>query len=270
MIFVSISLLGFTLATVGIFLLFRRESMVGDALAHAAFPGIAVTFLLLETKSVFLLLLGGNITSIIALCLLFFFSAKTRLKKETILGVLLSVFFGTGLLFVTIIQKKNVAHQAVVNKLLFGNAATLLFHESCMIMVICFIVLFLLFLFKRWLICATFDPLFTKSNGYSLRAYEFFLFALIIPLIALGLQVAGVVLTSSMLIAPGAAARQWTNNTLLCIIGAGFFGMTAACLGTLFSMYFNYAPTGPLIVMFLSFFVIFSLIFAPKRGILWK
>lgn len=266
----AIFLLGFTLGSVGIFLLFRRESMVGDAVAHAAFPGISLMFLYMQTKSVFLLLLGGNISGIFALGLLFFFSKTTTLKKETILGVLLSVFFGIGLVIVTIVQKRNIESQAIINKLLFGNAATLLTQEIYIIIVMCSLILFLLFLLSRLLITATFDPIFAKNCGYSLMAYEITLFLLLILVIALSLQVVGVVLTSSMLIAPGAAARQWVDSPYFCIVLAGIFGGISAIFGTYLSMHFNYAPTGPLIIIVISIFVFFSLVLAPKRNFLWK
>jgi len=268
MMLLAVFLLGFALGSVGIFLLFRRESMVGDAVAHAAFPGISLMFLYMQTRSVFLLLLGGNISGIFALLLLLFFSKTTALKKETILGILLSVFFGIGLVIVTIIQKRNIASQAIINKLLFGNAATLLAQEIYIIILVCSLVLFLLFLSSRLLITATFDPIFAKSCGYSLFVYEMLLYLLIISLIALSLQVVGVVLTSSMLIAPGASARQWVNSPYVCLLIAGFFGAFSAMLGTIVSMYFNYAPTGPLIIIILSFFVFFSLIFTSKRNFL--
>lgn len=268
MIFFGLMVLGFTLGVLGSFLLFRRESMVGDAIAHAHLPGIAATFLIFKTKSVFYLLLGGNVSGILGLLFLSFSTKVTKLKKETLLGILLSVFFGIGLLLITIIQKKNMTDQAIINKLLFGSAATLLTHEIYTIIGICFVILFLLFLFFRFLITATFDPIFVQNCGYSLVMYEIIFFSLLVPLIALSLQVAGVILTSSMLIAPGAAARQWVHTTYSCLILAGFFGAVSAIVGTYCSTYFNYAPTGPLIIMVSSFLVVFSLTYAPKRGLL--
>ncbi len=87
--------------------------------------------------------------------------------------------------------------------------------------------------------------------------------------IVLGLHTVGIVLMSAMLIAPAAAARQWTSRLLPMILLSGFFGGIASSGGTLISCSFMRVPTGPIIVVMLSSILFFSLLCAPHRGIVW-
>jgi manganese/zinc/iron transport system permease protein len=132
------------------------------------------------------------------------------------------------------------------------------------------IILFLVWLFWKELLLTTFDPLFAKTSGFNVQRIEQLLIGLLICAIAIGLQTVGVVLMSSMIVAPAAAARQWTSSLRAMAKLSAFFGVCAAASGCIVSSLFNRIPTGPAVVIALSIIVLFSLLGAPHRGIVWN
>lgn len=261
------ALLGITAGALGSFALLRQQSLLGDAISHAALPGIVLMFLCTHSKNPWVLLCGGALAGIIGVVSMNYIVAHTTLKKDAVLGIILSVFFGFGLVLMTVAQKVPTSNQAVLNKFLFGNVATLLEQDISVIALIsCFI---MIVLFLCWKECSmyVFDPIFTQSIGFSARIIESVLTVLLVLAIVMGLQTVGVVLMSTMLIAPAAAARQWTVRLLPMVMLAGFFGGTVAMSGVYASSVIDHLPTGPAIVVAASCIVLLSLLCGPRRGV---
>lgn len=260
-------LLGITSGMLGTFALLRQQSLLGDAISHAALPGIVVMFLCTHSANPWILLCGGAIAGFVGVLCMHYISVHTKLKKDAILGIILSVFFGLGLVLMTVAQKIPVASQAVLNKFLFGNIATILVHDVQLIIAIsCFIFSFLMLFWKES--CAyVFDPVFMQTAGFKTQIIEIIITILLVLVIVMGLQTVGVVLMSTMLIAPAAAARQWTKKLSHMVLLAGLFGGFSAGFGVYTSSVVDHLPTGPMIVVVASIIVFASLICAPKRNI---
>jgi manganese/zinc/iron transport system permease protein len=116
----------------------------------------------------------------------------------------------------------------------------------------------------------TFDPEFAASLGYPVRGLDVLLTTLLVIAIVIGLQTVGVVLMSAMIVAPTAAARQWTDKLKFMVILGGLFGALAGVSGTLISGSAEKIPTGPVIVLCMSAIVLFSMLFAVNRGLVWN
>lgn len=261
--------LGMTSGLIGCFAFLRRQSLLGDAISHAALPGIALMFLITHSKNPYVLLFGGACAGAIGTLLVMIITYKTSIKNDTALGIILSVFFGLGLVLMTFIQKQSIAHQAVLNKFLFGNASTLLYEDILLIMAVSIILLLTVFFFWKEFKLLLFDPHYAYCLGYKVFVLDCILTAILVFSIVIGLQTVGVVLMSTMFIAPAAAARQWTSCFGRMLILAAFFGALSGILGSCMSSYFEHMPTGPLIVVVISCIVIVSLFFAPHKGIIW-
>lgn len=259
-------LMGITSGILGCFVLLRQQSLLGDAVSHAALPGIIVMFLCTHTKNYWILLAGGMITGVLGVVCMHYLMMYTKLKKDSILGVILSVFFGLGLILMTIAQKVSVAHQALLNKFLFGNSAIVLMDDMYLITFISGGIITTLMIIWKECILYTFDPIFTHLMGFNVKIIEAVLTLLLVVTITIGLQTVGVILMSTMLIAPAAAARQWVHKILHMIVLAGFFGGSAAAVGVYASSCMDHLPTGPAIVIAASMIVFFSLIASPVRG----
>jgi len=263
---VGITILGITAGLLGTFVFLRRQSLLGDAISHAALPGIAIAFLLTHSKNPLILMLGGAISGGIGTLFMQIITHHTRLKKDTALGIVLSVFFGFGLVLMTAIQKMPIANQSILNKFLFGNISTLLPTDIYAMAIIGTIVCVCTLALWKEFALVTFDVHFAHSLGFATHAVDVILTALIVFAIVIGLQTVGVILMSSMLIAPAAAARQWTTRLSAMALLSVFFAVSAGISGAMISSYVDRLPTGPVIVVVLSLFVFVSLICAPKKN----
>lgn len=262
-------LLGALSGGVGVFAVLRKQSLLGDVISHAAFPGIVLAFLLTLSKNPLVLLTGGACAGFLGALCVTIITRYSRLKYDTALGIVLSVFFGTGLVLLTHIQKSAVSSQAVLNKFLFGNAATLLMQDIVLIAVIAVLCFAAILFFWKELSMVAFDESYAQVMGYRIMQWDLFLSVLLVLVIVVGLQTVGVVLMSSLLIAPAAAARQWTNSLPKMIAMASFIGALSSVVGTIISSMFDHLPTGPVIVVIVSMLVLFSVICAPAHGLLW-
>ena len=261
------ALLGIIAGALGSFALLRQQSLLGDAISHAALPGIIVMFLCTHSKNPWILLSGGAVAGVIGVISMNYVVAHTTLKKDAILGIILSVFFGFGLVLMTVAQKVPTSNQAVLNKFLFGNIATLLPEDLFIIKVLAIVIFMAVIVCWKECVAYVFDPIFTQSIGYTPHIIEAILTVLLVLAIVMGLQTVGVVLMSTMLIAPAAAARQWTVQLSRMVLLAGFFGGCAAIIGVYASSVIDHLPTGPAIVVAASCIVLFSLLCGPRAGV---
>lgn len=264
------ALLGLISGVLGSFAVLRKQSLLGDGVSHSALPGVVMAFLLLGTKNTEILLLGALISGSLATLFIVGIVRHTRVKFDSALALVMSVFFGLGLVLLTYVQKIPNSNQAGLKHFIFGQASTLL-QRDIILMAVCGVVLLaLVLLFWKEFKLFTFDGDFAQSLGFSPRKLNLLLSFMIVLAIIIGLQTVGVILMSAMLIAPAVAARQWTNKLYVMVSLAAVFGAVSGVAGTLISSVVPKLPTGPAIVVCVSIIVIFSVLFAPGRGILHK
>ncbi|CAL2083247.1 metal ABC transporter permease [Tenacibaculum sp. 190524A02b] len=267
---IGTAILGAICGMLGSFAVLRKQSLLGDAISHASLPGIAIAFLITGTKNTNILLLGALISGLIGAFWIRGIIKNTHLKTDTALGLILSVFFGFGMLLLTFIQKMPNANQSGLDKFLFGQAATLLISDIWLMAIATGIALLILFLFWKELKLLLFDADYAKTLGINTQFLEALITSFIVLAIVLGLQTVGVVLMSAMLLAPAAAARQWTNKLSIMVILAGIFGAFAGVIGTGISASQTNLSTGPIIVLIAALIVVVSFIFSPSRGLLFR
>jgi manganese/zinc/iron transport system permease protein len=264
------ALLGATAGALGSFAVLRRQSLLGDAISHAALPGIALAFLLTGSKAPLVLVAGAAVAGWLGTLLVSAVVRQTRVKSDAALGLVLSVFFGFGIVLLTLIQKRPDASQAGLDRFLFGQAATMLQRDVWTIGVLGAAILVVTSLHWKEFKLLAFDPDFGATLGFRMPAVDVLLTTVLVLAIVLGLQTVGVVLMSAMVVAPAAAARQWTDRlgTMVCLAGA--FGALAGVGGAVLSSLVERLPTGPTIVLCLTGIVLVSLLAAPHRGLVWE
>lgn len=262
-------ILGLVSGALGSFALLRRQSLLGDAISHAALPGICIVFMLTYSKNPLLLLLGAAIAGWIGTITVMAVVRHTVVKEDAALGIILSVFFGVGLVFLTLIQRLPTAQQSGLSTYLFGSASTLLIQDVITMGVLGAITLGLLLLFWKEFKLLTFDRDYAQSIGFPITRLDILITTLIVFSIVIGLQTVGVVLMSAMIIAPAASARQWTDRLGVMVLLSGVFGAVSGVGGALLSGAISKLPTGPTIVVVISIIVIVSLLFSPHRGVVW-
>ncbi len=264
------AILGAVTGMLGSFAVLRKQSLLGDAISHAALPGIALAFLITGAKDSNTLLLGALVSGLIGTFWIRGIITKTHLKSDTALGLILSLFFGFGMLLLTFIQKQPNANQAGLDKYLFGQAATLVESDVWLMAGVTAICLIVLLLFWKEFKILLFDKDYALTLGFNTKTIDILITSFIVLAIVLGLQTVGVVLMSAMLLAPAAAARQWTNSLSKMVFLSAVFGAFSGVFGTAVSASQDNLSTGPVIVIIAAIFVGVSFIFSPIRGLLFK
>lgn len=262
------TMLGTLGGTLGSFALLRRQSLLGDALAHAALPGVCLAFLLTGSKSPLPLFLGALAAGLLGALLIVATVRWSRIKEDSAIGIVLSVFFGFGIVLLTYIQKLPTGNQSGLDKYLFGQAATLVKEDLQVMGILGAIVLAAVILFYKEMKLLSFDPGFGASLGLPMRRLEVLITLLLVVVVVVGLQTVGVVLIVATLITPAAAARQWTDRLGGMVLLSAGIGALAGVIGSLASASVPRLPTGPVIVLVSSGVLIVSLLFAPRRGLL--
>lgn len=263
------AVLGAVSGALGTFAVLRRQSLLGDAMSHAALPGIALAFLITREKDPWVLVAGAAVACWLAAIAVMAVVRQGRVKYDGALALVLSVFFGFGLVLLTAIQRLPNATQAGLDKFLFGQAAALLARDvTVMALLGGGAIAILLAGWTRFQVLS-FDPDFAHSLGLRVRGLDVLLTSLLVVAIVIGLQTVGVVLMSALVVAPAAAARQWSDRLGPTVALAALFGATAGAAGALLSSMTVRLPTGPTIVLCASVIVGLSLAFGPARGLVW-
>lgn len=255
-------------AIVGSFTFLNKRALVGDAIAHAVLPGICLGFLLSGTKNPVFLISGAFVTGWISLVGVDFITSRTRIKEDTAIGLILSVFFGIGIVLLTVIQKSGNAAQSGLDNFLFGKAAALVGEDLYIFGAVAVVLLVAVFLLFKEFSLLAFDKDYARAIGLPVRRIELILTSLIVLAVVIGIQAVGVVLMAAILITPAAAARFWTDKIRVMFVLASFFGAVSGLAGAYISYVAPSMPTGPWIVIVISVIAFVSFFLAPRRGVI--
>ncbi|MBS0626341.1 MAG: metal ABC transporter permease [Verrucomicrobia bacterium] len=271
----------------GVFVFLRKKSLLSESLSHASYPGVvmgvaivATFFPQAEEWSFAAVLIGAFIASFLGFQAIEWLEKKGKVRPDAALCFVLSVFFGVGIVAASALQGTNPSWFKQVQMFLFGQAATMTdIHIGIYGSLSAAIALFL-FAVYRPLQAVLFDSSYAKSLGIKAVWLERLLFWLLLVSIIVGMRSVGVILMSGMLVAPAVAARQYSNRLPVVFLLAGLFGVLSALIGHVLSVEASIRwsapgakfslPTGPLIVLTGTFWALFSLAFAPKRGVVFR
>jgi manganese/zinc/iron transport system permease protein len=263
-------LLGLSSGVIGSFAYLRKQSLMGDALSHAALPGVCIAFMLSGSKSILLFLIGAAATGIVATFGIGYITRNTRVKQDSALAIVLSVFFGFGIVLLTQIQHSGSGNQSGLDKFLFGQAASMMFSDVIVMTAISIVLISVCALLFKEFKLLSFDPGFARGIGYPVAFLDQLIMFLIVIAVVVGIQAVGVVLMSALLITPAVSARYWTEKLGVMVVLSGLFGACSGLVGTFISANGNNLPTGPLTVLASTSLFIISIVAAPSRGILSK
>ncbi|GAB4226090.1 MAG: iron chelate uptake ABC transporter family permease subunit [Chlamydiales bacterium] len=274
----------------GVIVFLRKESLLGESLSHASYPGVIIGILLpslfLEGNHEALLstgiLLGAFMTASLGLYCIQFLRLRLNIAPDAALCFILSAFFGVGLTIASRIQFTHTLLYNQVQVYLYGQAATMTDVHIYIYAFLSTCVLSLIILAYKEIQTIILDRQYAKSLGMSVSLIDFCVFVLVVMTVVIGIRSVGVVLISAMLIAPPVAARQYTNRLSFMFFLSAFFGVVSGYLGNVISVELGLylenrfpdqsiaLPTGPMIVMVASVICIFALLFAPERGMLMR
>ncbi len=261
-------LLGMSASVIGGFAFLRKRALIGDALAHAALPGVMMAFLLFQTRDPLVIFLGALTSSFIGFFLIDWLPKHTKIKADAALAITLSFFFAIGLMLLSLIQGMEVNNKSGLDKILFGQAAAMTEGDIKLLAYVTVFVLITVMLFFQKLRLIAFNQAYARTLGIAVNRYELLLALLIVMSVVVGLQLVGVVLMAAVLLTPMAAARYWSNQLSHILIIAALLGALSAVISTQISYLAPAMPTGPWMVVSLSVLFILSLLFAPQKGLI--
>lgn len=267
---------------VGVLAYLRRQSLLGEALSHAAYPGVvigvlvAALFSVTEQQAAPFILVGAACGALGGLLVIHVMTTRLKVRADTALCFVLASFFGVGLTLASRIQVTQTELYRKIQAYLYGQAATMTDYHIVIYGLFALVVSILVFLLYKELQVVSFDRGYARSLGVHAGTVEVLLFGLIVLSVTVGIRSVGVVLMSAMLIAPAVAARQYTNRLSTMFILAALIGMASGFMGNYLSVELSIQangkpiglPTGPMIVLTATAICVFSLVFAPERGLL--
>lgn len=262
--------LGLVNGVFGVFLVLKKQALIGDALSHAALPGIVLAFMFTQSKNMMILLVGAATSALVSMIILELINKFSNLKSDAGLALILSSFFGFGQVLLLIVQTTGDGSSAGLDSFIFGEAATMLRTDVIFIVFVSLIVLMVILLFWKEIKLFIFDNEFYQSLGFSNKLTTAIINILTVVIVTISIRTVGVILMSALLIAPSVASRQLSNKLYVNVILAGIIGLFSGLLGTQISSSVTNLPTGPVIVLVLCSLVIVTLFFSPKTGIIFK
>jgi manganese/zinc/iron transport system permease protein len=269
---VGAGLLGFAAGATGSFLFLRKRALVSDAIAHATLPGVGLAFIVMVTaggdgRNLAGLLAGSALTAWTGLLLIQWITSRTRLPEDTAIGAVLGVFFGIGVVLLTVIQTMSAGRQAGLESFLLGATAGMLFEDAAIIAAGGLLAVLAAWLLRRPMMLVCFDPGYAAALGHDVRRIDLMMMALVMAVTVIGLKLVGLILIVALLIIPAVTARFWTERAHRMIWIAGAIGGTSAYAGAAISAAAPALPTGPIIVLVMAGMFTLSLFLAPVRGL---
>ncbi|WP_068265071.1 iron chelate uptake ABC transporter family permease subunit [Rubripirellula obstinata] len=268
----GVAMLGGSSGLVGSFTLLRRRALMGDALSHASLPGIALAFMLATTlgydgKYLPLLLAGATFSGLLGVGCILWIRNKTRLKEDTALGIVLSVFFGAGVALLGMVQQMKTGNAAGLEGFIYGKTASMSAMDVRLIFYASLIAIALSFANFKELKLLCFDEGFAGSRGYPVVLLDVLLMSLVVLVAMVGLQAVGLILMIALLVIPAAAARFWTDTLWKMTAYSVILGTVGCVIGAMVSAVFPNLPSGAMIVLVCSFFFFLSMFFGTARGV---
>jgi len=267
---------------IGVLVFVKRQSLLGESLAHATYPGVVIGVLVaaqfLSPSSVWgvsFALGGAFLFSLLGLYAIQWMEKHLRLPGDTALCMVLALFLGGGVTLASRMQLTDPLWYQQIQVFLFGQAVTMEGHHVILYGALATFVLAFILIRFRQIELIHFDQNYAISLGVSMRGCQLMTSLLLISALVIGIRSVGVVLVSGMLIAPAVFARQWTEKLGRMLFIAALFGMVSGFLGIYLSIQLPLAfdserplslPTGPMIVMVASLGAIGALLCSPKKG----
>jgi manganese/zinc/iron transport system permease protein len=272
-VIIAATLLGLAAGIIGVFALLRKRSLVTDALSHATLPGIGLAFLTAvalgaEGRSLPVLLVGAAVTGAVGVLCIQAILRFTRLHEDAAIGIVLSVFFGAGVVALSYIQANAPAGAAGLNDFIYGQTAAMQVRDALIMGAIALAAVLATILLLKEFALVCFNDAFARVDGWPVSLIDLLMMALVVIVTVAGLQAVGLILVVAMLIIPAVAARFWTQRLSLLVLLAGVIGALSGYTGSVVSALLPRKPAGAIIVLTAGALFAVSLVAAPAQGVL--
>lgn len=270
---VASGLFGVAAGLVGVFALLRKRSLTADAIGHATLPGVAGAFIVgtmlgMPVREGPWLLIGAALSGALGAWIIQLIAHKTRLREDAAIGIVLSVFFGVGVVLMGVVQNMESGTQGGLGTFIFGHTASMLAADAKAMAIIALFVLAVTFALRKQLTLVCFNDTYARATGWPVQAVDLILLGLIILVSVAGLRAVGLLLVVAMITIPPASARFWSDRLGRIVLLSAIIGGLSGSLGAALSSLAPGRPAGAVIVLTAGSLFAISMLCAPRRGIL--
>ncbi|MCW5954220.1 MAG: anchored repeat-type ABC transporter permease subunit, partial [Propionibacteriaceae bacterium] len=245
---------------IGTYVVLRGMAFIGDAVAHAVFPGLAVAFVFQGN-----LVLGGAVAGVITATLVAVFSQNRRIKEDSIIGVFFVAAFALGIVVIS----TSPGYSGSLQQFLFGSITGIPDEDLSTVAITGLLLLIVLFAFHKEFVAVTLDREMARATGIPVFALDLLLYVMVAVAIVISIQTIGNILVLALLITPAAAARLLTDRLGLMMLLGPVIGGSSALVG----MYISWSldlPVGGTIVLVATVVFLLAWCFAPRHGLIAK
>lgn len=253
-------IVGVVCAVIGCYIVLRSMAFLGDALAHAILPGVAVAYLVGAN-----LLVGALVAGVLVAVGISFVSRAGTIREDTAIGI----FFAAALALGVVLISTMSTYAVDLTHVLFGNVLGVTASDLWVSGGLALAILAAIVLLYRRLLVMSFDPILGETLGLNTHGLHTGLFLMIAATIVVALRTVGVALVTAMLVTPPAAAYLLTRRLPVMMAVSALIGAVAAVGGLYASYYLGIAPSGAMVLVATLVFVVVFL-FAPGRGVVWR
>lgn len=245
---------------IGCYVVLRGMAFIGDAVAHAVFPGLAVAFVIQGN-----LVLGGAVAGVLTAILVAVFSQNRRIKEDSIIGVFFVAAFALGIVVIS----QAPGYAGSLQQFLFGSITGIPDEDIYTVAITGVLLLLVVFLFHKEFVAVTLDREMARSTGVPVFVLDLVLYVLVAIAIVISIQTIGNILVLALLITPAAAARLLTDRLGAMMLLAPIIGGSSALVGLYLSWSFD-LPVGGMIVLVATTVFLLAWFLAPRHGLLMK
>ena len=238
------------------FLTLKGWALMGDAVSHAVMPGVVVAYALGVPLSI-----GAFVFGVGSVALIGFIKHKSRIKEDTVIGLVFTGFFALGIVLIS-----KITSEIDLMHILYGTPLGIPLSDVKQTIFISFLVVLILSIFRKDLMLYCFDPRHAKTIGINVSFLHYLLLTCLSLAAVVGLQAVGIVLVVAMLITPGATAYLLTDKFDELSIISVLSSIISSLIGIYLSYWLDIAPGGS-IVLVQTFIFLFAFLFAPRYGI---
>lgn len=253
-------LVGVLCAIIGCYVVLRSMAFLGDALAHAILPGIAVAYLLGID-----LVWGALLAALLVALGVSFFSQRGAVKEDTAIGILFTAALALGVALISSIRTYAVD----LSHILFGNVLGVSAFDLWLAGGLGALILLVIALAYKPFLLISFDPVLAATLRLRVSFYRSLLFILLALTIVVSIQTVGVGLVAAMLVTPAATAFLLTRRLPAMMMLSALIGAISGVIGLYASFYMNIA-SGSAVVLTATLFFLLAFLFAPRRGLVWE
>ena len=253
-------IVGVVCAVLGCYIVLRSMAFLGDALAHAILPGVAVAYLVGAN-----LLAGALVAGLIVAVGISYVSRAGTIREDTAIGIFFAAALALGVVLISTMRTYAVD----LTHILFGNVLGVTASDLWISGGLAFLVLAGIVLLYRQLLVVSFDPILGRTLGLHTEALRTGLFLMLAATIVVSLRTVGVALVAAMLVTPPAAAYLLTRRLPVMMAVSALIGLVSAVAGLYASYYLDVASGGTMVLVATAIFVL-AFLFAPQRGLIWR